>query len=164
MKNVRKASGISLLVIYILALVYILIVRKLIINEPFVSVYPIESIGNWINVIPFKSFFDYYTRYVNNSINVSIIINNIIGNILLFVPMGFILPSFERLKKFRYTAAVSMMICFILELVQLLLGRGFFDIDDFILRFIGTVIGYLLYGLVVFIVSAIINKCKAINA
>ena len=57
--------------------------------------------------------------------------------------MGFYLPyCFKKLYYFR-NYIISIAIIFIgIEIGQLLLRRGSFDIDDFILNILGAMIGY----------------------
>lgn len=66
----------------------------------------------------------------------------LVGNVLMFVPMGVLLPlAFPRLsRKKLWLAAVIVPI--IIEIIQPIVGRSF-DIDDLICNFIGILIGYL---------------------
>lgn len=70
---------------------------------------------------------------------------NLLGNVLLFVPLGFfpplIFPKLNRLWKVLLSALVLMAI---VELMQMLLLVGTFDVDDLILNLTGTSAGYVL--------------------
>lgn len=72
---------------------------------------------------------------------------NIIGNVLAFAPFGFLLPLMD--KKYRKAIIVillSMLFSLCVEVVQLLLKVGIFDVDDILLNTIGGMLGYLFYA------------------
>lgn len=74
------------------------------------------------------------------------VIENIVGNIVLFIPLGILLPilipAFSFLSRVILTAfAVSLAF----ELIQLIAGLGIFDVDDLILNTIGGGIGFAVY-------------------
>jgi glycopeptide antibiotics resistance protein len=78
--------------------------------------------------------------------NLDIPIKNIFGNLLIFLPMGLYLPCI--FKKFRTLGHFFIGILIILlfgEVLQLLLRRGSFDIDDMILNVIGATIGFIIW-------------------
>lgn len=67
-------------------------------------------------------------------------------NILLFVPYGFLLAwNFTRAKNFfvNFFWCVFTSVC--IEFLQLITGRGFFQVDDIITNVIGGVIGFLIF-------------------
>jgi glycopeptide antibiotics resistance protein len=66
---------------------------------------------------------------------------NVIGNVAVFIPFGIAYPYLLGWKLFRFTSSF-IAILFILELLQLVLRQGSFDIDDVLLNTIGAVIGY----------------------
>ena len=70
-------------------------------------------------------------------------IRNIGGNFILFFPMGMFLPClFPKTQKFRRTLLISFCTILCVELIQLLLRRGIFDVDDLILNISGWLIGF----------------------
>lgn len=72
----------------------------------------------------------------------------VIENILLFVPYGIFCPlAFRHIRSFWSCLFVGALTSFLVELLQLLTGRGFFQIDDILTNILGTVAGYLLYFL-----------------
>lgn len=76
-------------------------------------------------------------------------LEGIIGNILLFIPMGYLLPQVKRLPWFKVVligAACSAAI----EFGQLLTKLGMLDVDDFIFNTAGTLLGVLLNALRLF--------------
>ncbi|MFB7142336.1 VanZ family protein [Gottfriedia sp. NPDC056225] len=95
------------------------------------------------SIIPFKNTFDYING--SHQFNLDIIINNTVGNILLFLPLGVFLPIlFKKYNKLPKVVNSSIIISFLIEVLQLALQIGQFDIDDLILNTIGCVIGYFL--------------------
>lgn len=68
---------------------------------------------------------------------------NFIGNILLFIPVGLLIPVITGWK--RRTIAVGTGFSLLIEVTQLLTGRGVFDPDDIILNCLGAAIGYGIY-------------------
>lgn len=72
-------------------------------------------------------------------------ITQIIANILMFVPLGFLLPIvFFKLRRSINTLSFILLTAFSIELFQYFIGRSA-DIDDLILNFIGGTIGYLFF-------------------
>ena len=66
---------------------------------------------------------------------------NIVGNIVLLIPIGFLLPLVYPglLKKFFLLSFVPGLA---IEVLQIVLRVGIFDIDDIILNGLGVMIGY----------------------
>ena len=72
----------------------------------------------------------------------------VIENILLFVPYGIVCPcAFAPMRRFFACLAAGALTSLGVELLQLVTGRGFFQIDDILTNILGTVAGYLLYFL-----------------
>lgn len=92
-----------------------------------------------VNLIPFRTIKNYilYAGITHTIIN-------ILGNIFLFVPFGYLLPKIYSQFKKCSSLIIFMSICIMsIEIIQLTVGRTC-DIDDFILNFIGGMIGYLI--------------------
>ncbi|SMF85536.1 Glycopeptide antibiotics resistance protein [Paenibacillus uliginis N3/975] len=82
-----------------------------------------------INLIPFAS--EGITTYVLN--------------ILLFMPLGFLLPTiWPQFRTIKNTACTGFFFSLAIELSQLLNHR-ITDIDDLLMNTLGAIIGYLLY-------------------
>lgn len=99
------------------------------------------------NIIPFKNTFD----YLRGSIiaNTDVIINNTLGNILVFLPLGLFLPLlFKKYSKFTKTVAAAALMSFAIEVIQITMRLGQFDIDDVILNTLGAGVGFLFYKLI----------------
>ena len=70
-------------------------------------------------------------------------------NILLFVPLGFLLPAGIRIcRKFWITYLAGFFLTVLIELMQLMLGRGVVELDDIFNNLLGTMIGFGLYAAV----------------
>ena len=69
-----------------------------------------------------------------------------VENVLLFVPYGFVCAWFlSAARKFGVCTVLGLCTSVAIECLQLVTGRGFFQIDDILTNVIGTVIGYILF-------------------
>ena len=90
-----------------------------------------------------------YARYSHNGELVRYGVKNLLGNLVLFLPMGVLLPCiFKNLRRAYKTLSLIMGMVVIAELIQLFTLRGFADIDDLILNTAGAAAGYLIFYLV----------------
>lgn len=79
---------------------------------------------------------------------------NIILNILMFVPLGFLLPLFsDRFKKFYWSLGLCLLFTIGIEVTQYITKRGIFEVDDIFNNFLGALIGYSLVMLILLVVS-----------
>ena len=79
---------------------------------------------------------------------------NIILNIMMFVPFGFLLPLVSnKFQVFWKTYLAGFLFTTIIEVTQLLLHSGIFELDDFMNNTVGAMIGYGFYRLFVFVVK-----------
>lgn len=97
------------------------------------------------NLIPFKEMFRF-------SLGSRMFFKNVFGNIILFLPYGFFLSYFVKLKKVKIITILSLFVSFIVEIIQYRIGRVF-DVDDIILNVIGGIIGYYLYRVIDYLVN-----------
>ncbi|WP_138159499.1 VanZ family protein [Peptoniphilus catoniae] len=101
------------------------------------------SQGNWgVNLVPFKTIRSYirYSGFFHS-------FTNIFGNILIFIPMGFMIPVlYKDMRDLKKILIFLSLISILIETVQFFVGRSV-DIDDFILNVLGGSIGYLIYKL-----------------
>ena len=88
-----------------------------------------------INLIPFRSI----SPYLRN-ITEPYAFKNIIANILVFIPLGFFVSNNNSKNVFK-TLVICLPVILSIELIQLFFKIGFFDVDDIILNFIGSLIG-----------------------
>ena len=81
----------------------------------------------------------------------------IILNILMFVPIGFMLPLlFKKCECYYITYLTGFSISIFIEILQIISKRGIFEIDDIINNTLGCVIGY---GIVM-ILMALFKRSK----
>lgn len=77
-------------------------------------------------------------------------------NLMLFVPMGYLLPYlfdwFRARVRVRPVAA-CFVIALVIENLQLVFRRGFYDMDDLVSNTLGGLIGQLLYLAVAYVVT-----------
>ena len=89
------------------------------------------------NFIPFQEILRY-------NITSRYFFKNVIGNMLMFLPFGFFVSYYLENKKPYLTIVLTLVASIAIELVQLSIGRVF-DVDDIILNICGSLLGYLLY-------------------
>lgn len=100
------------------------------------------------NFIPFKTISYYFYQFFNNYMATRFFIEKIAGNLIFLSPLGFFLPVFlKKLKKVSRFIIVYIGICVLSEILQILIGNGYMDIDDVILQFIGGVIVFVIFKL-----------------
>ena len=135
-----------LFILYLLVLFTVLFARNR--YDPELPYW--EQVRMYLNLKPFHTI-RLYWRLLTDPIRpilTRLAIYNLAGNILLFVPMGFLLPlvcvRLQRLwKLLLFTAAATAAA----EVVQVLLLAGSCDVDDLILNLAGTLMGYPLHKL-----------------
>ena len=107
-----------------------------------------EKLAANINLMPFKTVTGYVADLFSDvsfgEFRHAVI--NLVGNVIMFVPLGFLLPCVvRRMRSFlRHFAYCAVLIVFI-ELIQLFTLLGSLDIDDLLLNLIGTTVGYLIF-------------------
>ena len=85
---------------------------------------------------------------------------NIILNIMMFVPFGFLLPLVsKKFHAFWKTYLAGFVFTVLIEVLQLILRRGIFELDDLMNNTVGAMIGYGCYCIVLY-VADIIKKRK----
>ncbi len=70
-------------------------------------------------------------------------------NLLLFVPLGYLLPQFKEIRFTRelrwwQTLIIAFAVSLTIELLQLVLHRGTFQLDDLVRNTEGGVVGFVL--------------------
>ena len=70
----------------------------------------------------------------------------VIENILLFIPFGVLCAwAIPRVRRLWSCASIGMAVSFGIECLQLVTGRGYFQIDDILTNTLGATLGYLMY-------------------
>lgn len=101
-----------------------------------------QYVGESLNLLPSKTVAAYLAAMGHDALI------NLGGNIVMFVPLGFFVPSrWESLHSFRKSMLACALMILAVELAQLftLCGRG--DIDDFLLNMLGAALGYGVFAL-----------------
>lgn len=128
--------------------IYILVVIKVIIFK-----YPMEQLraiaDMWqrsvileglgtANFMPFRTIKMYidYAHQLNS-------VENLAGNVLVFVPLGFLLPLVsDDMQTLRAVLINAFAFVLGIEVFQLFSAFGAFDVDDILLNCLGAAIGY----------------------
>ncbi|SEC24803.1 VanZ family protein [Paenibacillus sp. GP183] len=96
------------------------------------------------NLVPFKTIKMYIVGYHYYPFRTWAM--NLFGNIAVFVPFGIFLPAlFKHGKKWTTFLVLFFIPLLVLEILQTVLRRGSFDVDDLILNLLGAFIGFILY-------------------
>ncbi len=107
-----------------------------------------DYIHTSVNLTPFKTILNYYNGFILHKSYSQIAFTNLIANLLIFFPMGFFVPVFiKKINFFQYTTLMFIILLFV-ELTQLILRLGIFDIDDIILNLSGAILGYIIYKII----------------
>ena len=88
---------------------------------------------------------------------------NTILNIILFVPLGIMLPFlWKKYNTLKTTLIFGVMMSLTIELLQLFTYRAT-DINDLIANTLGTVFGYFLFRMISYLVPSVRNVAKRKN-
>ena len=88
---------------------------------------------------------------------------NTILNIILFVPLGIMLPFlWKKYNTLNATAVFGFMMSLAIELLQLFTFRAT-DINDLIANTLGTLFGYFLFRMILHLVPSVRNVAKRKN-
>ena len=131
----------ALFFVYLAALFWILFNRsRYVAGIPY-----FEQMQQYVNLKPFHTISLYWHLLTDpvRPVLTRLAIYNLAGNILLFLPMGFLIPAIW--ENFRKPIAVLLSVALLVttaEILQVLLLAGSCDIDDLILNLLGTALGY----------------------
>lgn len=92
------------------------------------------------NLIPFSTIRLYLRAAAWLSPQIAAV--NLLGNVAVFVPFGFLLPPSCRMRSLLELMLWFIPGIFLVEILQMLLRAGSFDVDDIILNGLGVWIGY----------------------
>lgn len=74
------------------------------------------------------------------------LITNLAGNILIFVPLGILIPIIRKKKTGIFLVTfLTFSFSLFIEGVQLFTKVGVFDVDDLIMNTVGGILGYLIF-------------------
>jgi glycopeptide antibiotics resistance protein len=132
----------------ILLLAYIAILIKVMVlkDVPMIRMGPImlnfggTQVGD-PNYVPFRTILPYLLG--ENGFLIGAL--NIGGNIAFLIPIGFLLPFVFARIDWKKSLVVALLSGMSIELTQVFLNIGIFDIDDVILNGLGVMVGYWLF-------------------
>lgn len=125
----KRMIAVVLLSLYILVLLRLTIFRS--------NSYPTEMSVN------LSLFTDLAATYHENGI--WMVLYLVVGNIVWFLPFGFLLPVIWQKLKSYHTIPLGFLLSLTIEMGQLALKKGMFEIDDLVLNTLGTAVGCLIY-------------------
>ncbi len=114
----------------LLFMTYLLVLFRLVTSQDI-------SLLNSTNLIPFREILRY-------DVGTREFYKQVIGNIILFIPFGYFVSAYCKIKNLGTITIVSLLSSAVIEVVQHYIGRSF-DVDDIILNVVGGVIGFLIY-------------------
>lgn len=144
--SIKRVVSVKRLLLLLVFVVYLLLVIKITLFP-----IPLHTLGNppQNNLIPFHTI-----RAVLSQSSLSYDLYNLGGNILLFVPLGFLLPLlFQKQNRLWRVVLVGFCATFLIEsgkfIISSILGFTYrnFDVDDLMLNTFGAFIGYLVHRL-----------------
>jgi len=95
------------------------------------------------NFVPFKTIKMYMQYYDLPGLRS---FSNLFGNVLVFVPVGVLLPMVHRASRNVWVMLANALIFIVgIEVFQLFSNFGAFDVDDIILNIFGVLVGCCLY-------------------
>ena len=139
----KRLLSFLLLLAYCIILVKVMVLK----DVPMIRMGPVmlnfggTQVGD-PNFVPFKTILP----YVLGEYGLMIGALNIIGNIVFLVPIGFLLPFVFVRIDWKKSLALAILSGMLIELTQVVLHLGIFDIDDVILNGLGVMVGFWMYG------------------
>lgn len=135
--NIIREVFINVFFIYFLILINLTICKG--------SVLEIGFEGNRnINYIP---LIETIRMFTNNYMGIGNTFYNVIGNIVLFVPLGFLIPLLFKNKNSVLNIVIyGFITSLIIELIQLVTAYNITDIDDIIFNTLGAILGFLAFN------------------
>lgn len=70
---------------------------------------------------------------------------NLLGNVLILLPFGFFMAMASKYRSFLSTLIYSFALSLTIELSQLFMKVGCFDVDDLLLNTIGGILGFITF-------------------
>lgn len=164
MKNKKHVNWWKELISFLFAIYIGMVVAVTLFPIPIGFPTSIEHVSLSINIIPFASIIKDIGQigiaYGGDVLfMIGLIVRNVGGNILLFMPLGFLVPIiWDTFKKAKNTILLGLAISISIELLQLI--ESLFsslvritDIDDVICNVIGSVVGYFIYKITIMLAS-----------
>ena len=97
------------------------------------------------NLILFKEIKRFWNY--RNQLGIFATATNLLGNVLIFLPFGFFMAMASKYRSFLFFVIYSFALSLTIELSQLFMKVGCFDVDDLLLNTIGGMIGFLAFSI-----------------
>ncbi|MDO4490074.1 MAG: VanZ family protein [Lachnospiraceae bacterium] len=134
--SLGRIGGI-LLVLYLALLIYFLLFSSSFGRNPGFS-------EHRYNLIPFREIQRFYHYWKQVGLLSAVL--NLAGNLVGFVPWGFLVPlCFKGMRSWKPVVLSGFFLTLVLELLQLYLKAGIFDVDDILLNTVGALLGYQIF-------------------
>lgn len=134
-KKKIKWTGRFLFFLYIVLLIYLLFF-----SERYGRSGTQEYRYNVVLFSEIKRFFKY-----RHLMSLESFVLNMFGNVVGFMPFGFFIPMLIKKHSFWRIFCLSFELTLAVEVTQLALKVGIFDVDDLFLNTIGGILGYVCY-------------------
>ena len=95
------------------------------------------------NLILFKEIKRFWNY--RNQLGIFATATNLLGNVLIFLPFGFFMAMASKYRSFLSTVIYSFALSLTIELSQLFMKVGCFDVDDLLLNTIGGILGFITF-------------------
>lgn len=119
-----RAVSAALLVCWAAAILYLTVLRS-------------PAYGGGMNLHLFRAWREAWNNFTFQNWS------NVLLNVAMFVPLGVLLPLAVKLFRRPYAAMCAFLLATLsIELLQLCLSLGLFDVDDLFANFIGAAAGY----------------------
>jgi glycopeptide antibiotics resistance protein len=147
-QRLRRSLNIVFFVLYLFLLVNFVLVK----GKLFDRISPSNYYGYYelnmpqsknvgVNLVPLQTIKGYYKPENWNPDSTKTA--NVMGNIVLFMPLGFLVPLiFPKTGRLVILFFLSLLVSVLFEGCQYYLQSGFADVDDVILNTAGGVFGY----------------------
>ncbi len=100
-------------------------------RDLYINWVPFNTISMYIKHFEYFKFWDW--------------ISNIFGNVIIFMPIGILLPIISKYKSLIFSLGIGFLMSLTIEIAQYYLCLGVFDVDDIILNVFGVILGYIVY-------------------
>jgi len=97
------------------------------------------------NLILFKEIKRFWNY--RNQLGIFATATNLLGNVLIFLPFGFFMAMASKYRSFLSTVIYSFALSLTIELSQLFMKVGCFDVDDLLLNTIGGMMGFVAFSI-----------------
>lgn len=136
-KTIKKSQ----ILLCAVSICYVVIV----IGATFFSRTPSGSYNDTMNLNLFSSYVEAY-HDIGVVLKNNVLLRNLILNIILFIPLGILLPWYsDKLRRMYIVVLIGLLATLAIEFTQHFNGYGTFEIDDALNNTIGTLLGYCIF-------------------